>query len=246
MAQNSSIEWTEATWNPTTGCSKISPGCANCYAERMAIRLKAMGQPRYENGFDLTLHDDLVRMPLRWKKPRLIFVNSMSDLFHASVPDEFIERCFSVMREAIQHKFQLLTKRPERAAAMANTLPWAPNIWMGASVENDRYSERVDTLRTIPSAIRFLSVEPLLGPVEHLCLDGIHWVIVGGESGPGARRMNPVWVRQIRDCCLSMKVPFFFKQWGAYGQDGLRRSKKANGRELDGEIWSEMPCPTVS
>lgn len=246
MAANSSIEWTEATWNPTTGCSKVSPGCAHCYAERMAFRLQAMGQNRYENAFELTLQDDVVELPLRWKKPRLIFVNSMSDLFHADVPDAFISRCFGVMQEAGQHVFQVLTKRPERAFALSSDLAWGPNVWMGTSVESEHYTSRIDVLRQIPSALRFLSVEPLLGPIEELNLDGVHWVIAGGESGPGARPMKPEWVRRIRDRCLSFKVPFFFKQWGAFGQDGVRRSKKANGRELDGEVWSQMPCPKTS
>jgi protein gp37 len=212
----------------------------------MAFRLQAMGQERYENAFELTLQDDLVRLPLSWKKPRLIFVNSMSDLFHAKVPDDFIERCFHVMQEATQHMFQVLTKRPERVAAMSEQLPWRPNIWMGTSVENQTYTNRIEVLRRIPSVVRFLSVEPLLGPIQKLDLNGVHWVIVGGESGPGARPMRPEWVREVRDCCINAKVPFFFKQWGAYGHDGVRRSKKSNGRELDGEVWSEMPCPTLS
>ncbi len=246
MAQNSSIEWTEATWNPTTGCTKVSPGCTHCYAERMAFRLQAMGQERYAKAFDLTLQEDLVELPLRWKKPRVIFVNSMSDLFHKNVPADFIARCFDVMQQAEQHVFQVLTKRPERAADMAQDLPWSENVWMGTSVENAKYTDRIDTLRAIPAANRFLSVEPLLGPIKKLQLDGIHWVIVGGESGPGARPMKPEWVRPIRDRCVKAEVPFFFKQWGAYGPDAVRRSKKANGRELDGELWSEMPCLTRS
>lgn len=246
MAQISSIEWTEATWNPTTGCTKISPGCANCYAERMAKRLKAMGQPRYANAFDLTLQEDLIERPLSWKKPRVIFVNSMSDLFHHNVPDHFIGRCFEVMNQADHHIFQVLTKRPERVSQLANTINWSNNIWMGTSVENEHYTKRVDILRDIPAQIRFLSVEPLLGPINRLDLDGIHWVIVGGESGAGARPMDGNWVREIRDTCTNRGVPFFFKQWGAYGADGVRRTKKANGRELDGQTWSEMPCLTNS
>ena len=241
MAQNSSIEWSEATWNPTTGCTKISPGCAHCYAERMAFRLRAMGQDRYRNGFELTLQDDIVELPLRWKKPRVIFVNSMSDLFHDDVPPEFIQRCFEVMQQADQHVFQVLTKRPQRAADMADQLLWSQNVWMGTSVESDRYTERINILRQIPAAIRFLSIEPLLGPIRDLPLDGIQWVIVGGESGAGARPMQAEWVRQIRDQCVSEDVRFFFKQWGAFGADGVRRSKKSNGRELDGEIWNELP-----
>lgn len=242
MGLNSAIEWTEATWNPTTGCTKISPGCAHCYAERMAFRLQAMGQERYANAFELTLQDDVVSLPLLWKKPRIIFVNSMSDLFHPDVPLEFIKRCFEVMCKADQHIFQLLTKRPERATALAPELTWSKNIWMGTSIESERYTSRINVLRTIPSTVRFLSVEPLLGPIRKLQLEGIHWVIVGGESGPGARPMKAEWVRGVRDSCVDARVPFFFKQWGAYGPDGIHRSKKANGRELDGDTWSEMPC----
>ena len=241
MGQNSSIEWTEATWNPTTGCTKISPGCAHCYAERMAIRLRAMGQQRYRNGFELTLQDDIVELPLRWKKPKLIFVNSMSDLFHQEVPVGFIQRCFGVMQTAARHVFQVLTKRPERAAELANELPWCENIWLGTSVETAKYTERIGQLRRVPARVRFLSIEPLLGPVPRLALDGIHWVIVGGESGSSARPMQADWVRQVRDQCLQSRVPFFFKQWGAFGADGLKRSKKANGRELDGRTWDELP-----
>lgn len=241
MAQNSSIEWTEATWNPTTGCTKISPGCTNCYAERMAIRLKAMGQQRYQDGFNLTLQEDVIDLPLRWKKPRLIFVNSMSDLFHARVPTEFIQRCFKVMGQAEQHTFQVLTKRPERALELAQELTWTQNIWMGTSVENQRYTSRVDILRKVPAAVRFLSIEPLIGPIHTLSLAGIHWVIAGGESGPKARPMKMAWIREIRDHCVAAKVPFFFKQWGAFDEHGVRRSKKVNGRELDGRIWDELP-----
>lgn len=241
MGQNSSIEWTEATWNPTTGCTKVSPGCAHCYAERMAIRLKAMGQARYRDGFKLTLQDDVVELPLRWKRPRLIFVNSMSDLFHDAVPAEFIRRCFSVMEEACQHTYQVLTKRPERTAELADQLPWRDNIWLGTSVESERYRDRVRVLQDIPAAVRFLSIEPLLGPISGLPLEGVHWVIAGGESGPGARPMQPDWVRQVRDQCVSRHVPFFFKQWGAFDQHGVKRSKKKNGRELDGRTWDELP-----
>jgi len=241
VAQNSAIEWTEATWNPTTGCTKVSLGCANCYAERMAFRLKAMEQPRYANGFTLTLQEDIVELPLKWKKPRIIFVNSMSDLFHKDVPDEFIIRCFKVMTEASQHKFQVLTKQPGRAAELAANIEWSDNIWMGTSVENSKYVSRVRTLQKVPAKVRFLSVEPLLGSIGRLPLKGIHWVIVGGESGPKSRPMKIEWVRKIRDRCVAADVPFFFKQWGAFGDDGVRRSKKANGRQLDGKIWSEMP-----
>ncbi|MCA9074740.1 MAG: phage Gp37/Gp68 family protein [Planctomycetaceae bacterium] len=241
MAQNSAIEWTEATWNPTTGCTKVSPGCAHCYAERMAGRLQAMGQPRYDQGFDLKLQDDIVELPLRWKKPRVIFVNSMSDLFHKAVPDEFICRCFHVMKRASQHQFQVLTKRPERVVELAAQLEWGDNVWMGTSVESAAYVERVRILKQVPAKIRFLSIEPLLGAMPRLPLKNIHWVIVGGESGPQSRPMELDWVRKIRDQCVDREVPFFFKQWGAFGADGVRRSKKANGRELDGRTWSEMP-----
>ncbi len=234
MAQASSIEWTEATWNPVTGCTKISPGCAHCYAQRMAKRLKAMGQDRYRNAFRLTLQPDVVRTPLRWRRPRMIFVNSMSDLFHKDVPAEFIIRCFAVMEEASQHTFQVLTKRPERAAAMADALPWPENVWIGTSVENADYVSRIEMLRKTPATIRFLSLEPLLGPIPRLPLGGIGWVIVGGESGPGARPMQTEWVTQIRDRCVRYDVPFFFKQWG-----GVHKSRA--GRELNGKTWSQMP-----
>ena len=234
MAQNSSIEWTEATWNPVTGCTKISPGCAHCYAERMSKRLHAMGQHRYRNVFRLTLQPDVVELPLRWKRPRMIFVNSMSDLFHKDVPKRFIAECFAVMQEASQHTFQVLTKRPQRAAEMARDLPWPRNVWLGTSVEKAEYVARVHTLARIPAALRFLSLEPLLGPIPRLPLRGIGWVIVGGESGPGARPISPEWVYQIRDRCLSREVPFFFKQWGG-------TNKKKSGRLLEGTTWDGMP-----
>ena len=234
MAQNSSIEWTESTWNPLTGCTKISPGCRHCYAERMARRLKAMGQPNYANGFALTLHEDALTLPLRWKKPQTIFVNSMSDMFHLKVPREFILKAFDVMQKASWHRFQVLTKRAERLAQLSEHLPWADNIWMGVSVENEAYSHRIDNLRETNAAIKFLSLEPLLGPLDNLCLDNINWVIVGGESGPGARPMNEEWVLSIRDQCVTAGVPFFFKQWG-----GVR--KKQFGRTLQGRTWDEMP-----
>ncbi|MBN2580187.1 MAG: phage Gp37/Gp68 family protein [Pirellulales bacterium] len=234
MAQNSSIEWTESTWNPVTGCTKISPGCAHCYAERMAKRLQAMGQRRYRHAFKLTLQPDVVEVPLHWKQPRMIFVNSMSDLFHKEVPREFIQRCFSVMESAAHHTFQVLTKRPERAAKLAPQLSWPSNVWMGTSVENADYLDRINHLLQIPVAIRFLSLEPLLGPIPNLPLTGIHWVIVGGESGPKARRLEPAWVFQIRDQCQEKEVPFFFKQWG-----GVNKSRF--GRELNGQLFEEMP-----
>jgi protein gp37 len=234
MAQASSIEWTESTWNPVTGCTKISPGCAHCYAERMAKRLQAMGQPRYRNGFRVTLQHDVVELPLGWRRPRMIFVNSMSDLFHRDVPADFIKACFDVMERASWHTFQVLTKRPERAVALAPKLPWPRNVWMGTTVESAALLRRVHLLTQIPAHVRFLSLEPLLGPIPNLPLDGIHWVIVGGESGPGFRRMDIQWVLQIRDRCLAHGVPFFFKQWG-----GLCRSE--SGRELDGETWDAFP-----
>jgi len=234
MAQNSTIEWTEATWNPVTGCTKISPGCKFCYAERMANRLKAMGQKRYRNGFRLTLQPDALDVPLRWKRPRMIFVNSMSDLFHKDVPTMFIQKCFAVMQQAKQHTFQILTKRPERTAELAKSLNWPDNIWMGTSVENADYTSRIHNLRKVPARIRFLSVEPLLGPIPRLPLSGIHWVIVGGESGPGARPMKQEWVTQIRDRCEKFNVPFFFKQWGGV-------NKKKTGRTLEGKVWNGLP-----
>jgi len=234
MATQSSIEWTEATWNPVTGCTKISPGCKHCYAERMAIRLQAMGQPNYVNGFQPTLHELALQLPLKWKKPQLIFVNSMSDLFHHDVPVEFILHAFEVMRKANWHHFQILTKRSARLLELDSSLPWAPHIWMGVSVETEDYTFRIDQLRLTKAHVKFLSLEPLLGPLHHLNLDAIDWVIVGGESGPGARLMNPFWVADIRDQCQKACVPFFFKQWG-----GTR--KKKTGRELEGRTWDEMP-----
>jgi protein gp37 len=230
----SSIEWTESTWNPVTGCTKISAGCANCYAERMAKRLKAMGQPNYRNGFDLTLHEHVVEYPLQWKKPQTIFVNSMSDLFHVDVPLRFIQRVFAVMKQAHWHRFQVLTKRADRLEELAPELPWPENVWMGVSVEGERQLSRIDCLRRTDAAVRFLSLEPLLGPLRRLDLTSIHWVIAGGESGPGARPMDASWVRSIREQCVSQKVPFFFKQWGG-------TNKKKAGRILDGRTWDEMP-----
>ncbi|RMF48611.1 MAG: phage Gp37/Gp68 family protein [Bacteroidetes bacterium] len=229
-----SIEWTEATWNPLTGCTKISPGCKHCYAERMARRLQAMGVPKYRNGFRLTLHPTVLTEPLRWRTPRMIFVNSMSDLFHHDVPPEFICAVFDVMRQAHWHTFQILTKRAERLRALDSLLDWPPNVWMGVSVERADYIARIDDLRATGAAIKFVSCEPLLGPLPHLPLDGIDWVIVGGESGPGARPMDPAWVRDIRDQCLAADVPFFFKQWG-----GPRKDR--TGRLLDGRTWDAMP-----
>lgn len=235
MAERSSIEWTQATWNPVTGCTKVSQGCKHCYAERLAKRLQAMGNPRYTRGFQVTLHHDQIDLPLRWKTPRLIFVNSMSDLFHKDVPLDFLLAVFKTMEKATWHTFQVLTKRPERAAELADRLPWPPNVWIGTSVESVDVLDRAGWLQRVPGAVRFLSLEPLLGPIPHLPLHGIDWVIVGGESGPEARPMKPEWVRQIRAQCLTRKVPFFFKQWGG-------ANKKMAGRLLDGRTWSDMPA----
>ena len=234
MGDNSSIEWTDATWNPVTGCSKVSPGCKHCYAERLAARLQAMGNPRYTNGFEVTLHQDQLTLPLRWKQPRKIFVNSMSDLFHEEVPDDFIVQVYEVMREANWHLFQILTKRAERLAELVPRLRWSDNVWQGVSVENADYTWRVKHLLQAPAIVRFLSVEPLLGPIPNLPLKGISWVIVGGESGPNYRPVQASWVRGIRDQCMHAKVPFFFKQWGGI-------TPKAGGRRLDRRVWSEMP-----
>ncbi len=234
MATNSAIEWTEATWNPVTGCNKVSPGCKHCYAERMAKRLKAMGVPNYRNGFKVTLQEQMLELPLKWKKPRTIFVNSMSDLFHKDVPVDFIRRVFDVMVQAEWHQFQVLTKRSERLAELSPILSWAPNIWMGVSVENETYVSRIDDLRRSSADVKFLSLEPLLGPLPNLDLRDIDWVIVGGESGPGARPMDAEWVTDLRDQCKAADVPFFFKQWG-----GVQKGK--NGRELEGQTYSELP-----
>jgi len=238
MATNSSIEWTESTWNPVTGCTKISPGCKFCYADRMAKRLKAMGSPNYQNGFKLTLHDHVIYLPLSWKSPKTIFVNSMSDLFHEKVPIEFIKKVFDIMVEAEWHTFQILTKRGKRLEQIANQLPWAQNIWMGVSVENQDYTSRIKNLRKVPSAVRFLSVEPLIDKITRIDLRGIDWVIVGGESGPKSRPMESDWVRILRDKCVDRNVPFFFKQWGG-------TNKKKTGRILDGHTWDEMPIPHI-
>ena len=234
MANGSSIEWTESTWNPVTGCTKISPGCKHCYAERMAKRLQAMGQANYANGFKVAVHEHALELPLTWKKPQTIFVNSMSDLFHKSVPVDFILRVFDVMRKANWHQYQVLTKRAERLEELNPVIPWAPHIWMGVSVESQDYAFHIDHLRRTNAHIKFVSFEPLLGPVDTLDLRGVHWAIVGGESGPGARPMREEWVVGIRDHCRRAKVPFFFKQWGGV-------NKKRNGRLLDGRTWDEMP-----
>ncbi len=234
MAQRSSIEWTEATWNPVTGCTKVSPGCAHCYADRMAKRLKAMGVSRYRNGFEVTLQPDVLSLPLRWKAPRLIFVNSMSDLFHELLPPSYIAGVFEVMREAHWHTFQVLTKRTKRLLEIAPRLQWPSNVWMGTSVESPSYRWRISDLALVPAAVRFLSLEPLLAPIQNLPLTGINWVIVGGESGPNCRPMAAEWVRDIRDQCVEARVPFFFKQWG-----GTRKS--TTGRLLDGKLWNDLP-----
>jgi len=230
----SRIEWTEVTWNPVTGCSKISAGCANCYAERMARRLQAMGQPNYARGFQVTTHEQMVDRPLMWTRPSTVFVNSMGDLFHEDVPADFVSRVFATMDAAQWHTFQVLTKRSARLAALATDLPLPGNVWVGVSVESADYERRIDDLRRVPAAVRFLSLEPLLGPLPELDLTDIGWVIVGGESGPGARPVDPDWVREIRDQCLCAGVPFFFKQWGG-------KRKKAAGRLLDGRVWHDMP-----
>lgn len=238
------IEWTDATWNPVTGCDRVSPGCAHCYALTLAGRLKAMGQPRYQRdggktsgpGFGVTLHPDKLEEPLRWRKPRMIFVNSMSDLFHEEIPDEFVCSIWKTMEAAPQHVYQILTKRPERMCSLLNSQAFVvlPSAWLGTSIENRRFAHRADRLRETPAAIRFISAEPLLGPLDGLDLTGIDWLIVGGESGPQHRPMQTEWVRDLRDRCQDQGVSFFFKQWGG-------RTPKSGGRELDGRIWNEYP-----
>ncbi|MBC8527171.1 MAG: phage Gp37/Gp68 family protein [Candidatus Cloacimonetes bacterium] len=228
------IEWTECSWNPVTGCTKVSLGCENCYAERMAKRLQAMGQQNYKNGFKVTCHPKVLSYPLKWKKTRLIFVNSMSDLFHEDIPFEFVLKIFQVMNKANWHTFQILTKRPERMHKFADKLNWTPNIWMGVTVESYRYKNRIDILRDIPSETKFLSAEPLIEPLGKLNLNNIDWVIVGGESGIGARPMSPNWVNEIKMQCEKSQIPFFFKQWGGI-------NKKKAGRLLYGKIYNEMP-----
>jgi len=234
MPTRSNIEWTEMTWNPVTGCTKISQGCKHCYAERMAKRLKAMGSDRYRNGFEVTLHPDLLDVPHGWRQPRVVFVNSMSDLFHDDISLAYIQRVFTTMRDCPHHTFQVLTKRSERLADLAPQLPWSGNVWMGVSVEDARVLGRVHDLRRVPAAVRFLSLEPLIGPFDALPLDGIHWVIVGGESGPKARPMRKEWVTSIFRQCRAARVPFFFKQWG-----GVR--KDLTGREFNGRTYDEIP-----
>lgn len=234
MAIGSSIEWTHTTWNPVTGCTKISPGCKHCYAERMAMRLQAMGMAKYERGFKVKTHPNLLTEPLNWKKPRKVFVNSMGDLFHDDIPLSFIKEVFSVMNMANQHQFQVLTKRAERLAQLSGKLKWTDNIWMGVTVENAERTPRIDCLRSAGAVTKFLSVEPLLGPIPKMDLCGIDWVIVGGESGPFARPIKREWVLDIRDQCEKGGVHFFFKQWGGV-------FKKRNGRTLDNRTYDEMP-----
>lgn len=239
MALGSGIEWTESTWNPVTGCNKVSAGCKYCYAERMAERLQSMGQPNYRNGFALTLQPKMLELPLQWKKPQTIFVNSMSDLFHKDVPPAYIQRVFDVMRHAHWHRFQVLTKRTARLAELNLEIDWPKNVWMGVSVENAEHVDRIDDLRMTGAHVKFLSLEPLLGPLPRLNLRDIDWVIVGGESGHRARPIDPSWVTDIRDQCRRAEVAFFFKQWGG-------KNKKKAGRLLDGQTWDEMPTAAAS
>lgn len=243
MSDGSGIEWTEATWNPVTGCDRVSPGCENCYALALAKRLKAMGSPKYQKdgntitsgpGFGISLHDATLLLPYRWQSPRTVFVNSMSDLFHGKVPSEFVGRVFNVVADTPQHTYQVLTKRATRARRIAPLLQWPDNLWLGVSVENQATLHRVDELRRIPAAVRFISCEPLLGPLAEMDLTGIDWVIAGGESGPRYRPVAANWLQDIRDQCLKAAVPFFFKQWGG-------SNPKSLGRELDGRTWNEMP-----
>jgi protein gp37 len=248
MSTGTAIEWTDATWNPTTGCHKVSPGCDHCYAATLAKRLKAMGNPRYQNdgpdgpGFLLTLHEDKIEEPLQWREPRRVFVNSMSDLFHRDVPPHFVEGVFRTMKKCPRHQFQVLTKRPKRMQQVVSAFPVElrelPNVWLGVSIENDEYTWRADYLRLTPAAVRFLSLEPLLGPLPSLNLSSIDWAIVGGESGANFRPIDPAWVRQLRDRCRAHRVAFFFKQWGG-------RTPKAGGRDLEGRTWDEMPTRRV-
>lgn len=234
MATKSKIEWTETTWNPITGCTKTSEGCKYCYAEMMAKRLHGMKNPRYKNKFNLTIHPDLIEQPLKWQKPKMIFVNSMSDLFHEDVDFNYIKEIFEVMNKASQHTFQVLTKRAERLANLAPSLDWPENVWQGVTVENKNYLHRIEKLKSIPAKIRFVSFEPLLGPIPEFELTSINWVIAGGESGPKSRPIDANWIRNIKNLCLKYNTPFFFKQWGGI-------NKKQNGRTLDEEVWEEYP-----
>jgi protein gp37 len=239
VAATSAIEWTEATWNPVTGCDQVSPGCAHCYAKTFAERWRNVPGHPYEQGFDLRLWPDRLDLPLRWRRPRMIFVNSMSDLFHERIPLDFVQRVFQTMSHASHHSFQILTKRHERLVELAPLLSWPENVWMGVSIENKRWILRADYLRQVPAAVRFISAEPLLGPLVNLKLDGIDWLIAGGESGPHHRTVSIEWIRDLRDRCQTEGVPFFFKQWGG-------RTSKARGRVLDDREWSEMPRPRVA
>ena len=239
MSGKSSIEWTESTWNPITGCTKHSEGCANCYAERMAFRLQAMGLQKYKNAFQLQLHPEVLEDPLKIKKSQMIFVCSMSDIFHKDVPDEYIVEIFKVMNKAHWHTFQVLTKRADRIKAIADKVNWTPNIWLGVTVENANNLNRISYLSNSPASVKFLSIEPLLGPLPNIPLKNIDWAIVGGESGPNARPIKPEWVREIRDQCIRSNVDFFFKQWGG-------KNKKKSGRQLDGRTWDEMPSMVES
>ncbi len=234
MAQSSAIEWTDATWNPVTGCTQVSAGCDHCYAKTFAERFRGVPGHPYEQGFDLRLWPERLEAPLKWRRPRRIFVNSMSDLFHASIPDEFIYSVFDSMVKADWHIYQILTKRPQRLAKLSTTLPWPDHVWVGVSIESNEVAWRADFLRKVPAAVRFISAEPLIGPIDKLDLEGIHWLITGGESGHGHRPCNPEWVRAARDNCLAENVAYFHKQWGG-------RTPKAGGRELDGRTWDEMP-----
>jgi protein gp37 len=247
MGDRSGIEWTEATWNPTTGCDRLSAGCDHCYALTLASRLKRMGAEKYQTdgdprtsgpGFGVALHPGALEVPLRWKTPRMVFVNSMSDLFHARIPFEFVQQVFEVMAATPHHTYQVLTKRARRLRKLADRLDWPPNVWMGVSIESTAELDRLDDLREVPAAVRFVSCEPLLGPLNEMRLDGIHWVIVGGESGAGHRPMQPSWARGVRDACLREDVAFFFKQWGGH-------TPKAGGRTLDGRTWDQMPLPVT-
>ena len=240
MAERSSIEWTEATWNPVTGCTKVSPGCAHCYAETFAERFRGVPGHPYERGFDLQLRPERLEQPLTWAQPRMIFVNSMSDLFHEDIELAYIREVFKVMRKANWHTFQILTKRSQRMVDVASRLRWSDNVWMGVSIEYQRWTRRVEDLRKVPAKVRFLSCEPLLGPLR-IDLRGIDWVIVGGESGPRARPMKPEWAREIRKQCADAGVAFFFKQWGAHNEVGQRVGKGKAGRQLDGRVWGAMP-----
>ena len=234
MSDRTSIEWADASWNPVTGCTKVSQGCKNCYAERLAPLLKARGNPSYANGFQVTTHERILPLPTTWRRHRNIFVNSMSDLFHEQVPDDFIRRVFDVMVHCPQHTFMVLTKRPQEALRLASSLPWPPHLLMGVSVESADHTDRIDALRQLPACRRFLSMEPLLGAVPDLDLSGIHWLIAGGESGPGARPMREEWVTDLRDQCQAARIPFLFKQWGG-------TNKKKTGRLLQGRTWDQFP-----